>query len=733
MARHYLIRLMLALTLVFQSARFDLIQSAFDDMGVGGRATAMGDAFTAVADDANAAMYNPAGLVQLPDGEITTQYGQVLRGLDDGSSLGTTYLGWANPLRLGRSVIGAAYHNFKADNLFTERTIVVSYGQRLDIAPFGWNGIWSGGVNVKQLYHQYQPDRFTENALNDAGGASNKIDPLFESGYAKAAYAADAGLLYQFGQGYKYTTGLVFTNINRPDVSLKGDDDKVPFIGKLGIAYRPRWGSLSAEVRRAKRLASQSDSEFAFGGERNIVTSSIGALILRAGYGEGTRGFKAVTAGLGYVYSKFRLDYAFNFPIGNLADTNGSQRISFSFRMGGATPETSGKDYSKVNLLAAFVSDSLTTHIVLTRFSLDRRMTPNEKDQQWLLLMRKYPLDDPGLKNVKADLREVIRRRTEETLDWNQTKWEILRGLPEADKANAGQALELLIKGDAKSSLARIALLGDSTQKNNKIVMLSLFALSELSAQTYRDANIDACIDHVRRIVDILPSDEVVMRAYRQLLLERNKLEPATKTEDETLSVTEDMPEAPRELVAPNADETQVIERPASEKEVTSRNFATSLGYYLIRKSKGASTDELVVLLNQMKAVFGPEGMDMSVVDKELAALGKAEKVEKVVPVEAPKAAPEPKQPVKKAISAPVKKSTAPVKKATATPSPAAPKVEASNPELDRAWDYYKQAVDRDISDHEKIEILQSMLTRFGEKGAAKINKELQRIKKRLE
>ena len=38
----------------------------FDDIGCGPRATAMGQAFTAVADDASAAYYNPAGLTQIP-------------------------------------------------------------------------------------------------------------------------------------------------------------------------------------------------------------------------------------------------------------------------------------------------------------------------------------------------------------------------------------------------------------------------------------------------------------------------------------------------------------------------------------------------------------------------------------------------------------------------------------------------------------------------------------------
>src|SRR5688572_17207817 len=76
--------------------------SAFDDLGVGARAPGMADTFVGVAQGADALYYNPAGLVQMNEGEVSVQYGQSLRGTDDGSSLGTTYLGYATPLRQGQ-------------------------------------------------------------------------------------------------------------------------------------------------------------------------------------------------------------------------------------------------------------------------------------------------------------------------------------------------------------------------------------------------------------------------------------------------------------------------------------------------------------------------------------------------------------------------------------------------------------------------------------------------------
>jgi hypothetical protein len=53
--------------------------------------------------------------------------------------------------------------------------------------------------------------------------------------------------------------------------------------------------------------------------------------------------------------------------------------------------------------------------------------------------------------------------------------------------------------------------------------------------------------------------------------------------------------------------------------------------------------------------------------------------------------------------------------------------------EWERAWRYYQDAAERDISDHEKVEILNEILKQFGEQGAARVNKELERLRRRME
>ena len=54
----------------------------FLKIGAGARPTAMGDAYTAIADDVNAVYFNPAGLTQLPAAQITAMQTQWFEGLD---------------------------------------------------------------------------------------------------------------------------------------------------------------------------------------------------------------------------------------------------------------------------------------------------------------------------------------------------------------------------------------------------------------------------------------------------------------------------------------------------------------------------------------------------------------------------------------------------------------------------------------------------------------------------
>ena len=87
-------------------------RAAFLDLGAGARATGMGNAFVAVDDDAYAIYYNPAGLALLEQSELATSYTKNMIGLSDGSSMSTSFVGFAQPLKAGWGTLGAAWQQF---------------------------------------------------------------------------------------------------------------------------------------------------------------------------------------------------------------------------------------------------------------------------------------------------------------------------------------------------------------------------------------------------------------------------------------------------------------------------------------------------------------------------------------------------------------------------------------------------------------------------------------------
>src|ERR1017187_10395394 len=96
----------LAFLFLFLFARTDVLHAAFLDDGWGARPVGMGGAFTAIADDSNAPLYNPAGIVQVQWNELSAMYSQLFSGLTlysgnsatggDISHLGNSYLAYVS-------------------------------------------------------------------------------------------------------------------------------------------------------------------------------------------------------------------------------------------------------------------------------------------------------------------------------------------------------------------------------------------------------------------------------------------------------------------------------------------------------------------------------------------------------------------------------------------------------------------------------------------------------------
>ncbi|MCD4848975.1 MAG: PorV/PorQ family protein [Candidatus Aegiribacteria sp.] len=279
----------------------------------GARPNGMGEAFTALADDATASYWNPAGLafVDSTRQELTLQHSNWLPQLAD--DLYYEFLGYAKYLEGWGGIGGNITFMSMGEQLETtsegeELGTFYSYGVALtgsfgtEVAP----GV-SVGLGLKFIYdHLY---------YQDSGKGTS--------------FAADLGVLYHvpmddlgLGNIGRLNIAACLSNLG-PNVSYGGntENNPLPRTIRTGLAYIPfdsHLTRLRVTADYSKLLTSVDDG---FGTEFNENKWGTGAefwyydlLALRAGYIHDTEGISTIqgpTFGAGLQYSGFQLDMAF--------------------------------------------------------------------------------------------------------------------------------------------------------------------------------------------------------------------------------------------------------------------------------------------------------------------------------------------------------------------------------------------------------------------------------------
>ncbi|OPL19228.1 MAG: hypothetical protein AVO35_11660 [Candidatus Aegiribacteria sp. MLS_C] len=279
----------------------------------GARPNGMGEAFTAMADDATASYWNPAGLAfaDTTGQEITLQHSNWLPQLAD--DLYYEFLGYSNYIDGWGGVGGNITFMSMGEQLETtesgqELGEFYSYGIALtgsfgtEVAP----GV-SVGLGLKFIYdHLY---------YEDSGKGTS--------------FGADLGVLYQLpmeqlgiGNIGRINLGASLANLG-PNMSYGGstENNPLPRTLRVGMAYVPfdsHLTRLSCTADYSKILVNVDDG---IGEEFNENKWGAGAefwyydlLALRAGYIHDTEGISTIqgpTFGAGLQYSGFQLDMAF--------------------------------------------------------------------------------------------------------------------------------------------------------------------------------------------------------------------------------------------------------------------------------------------------------------------------------------------------------------------------------------------------------------------------------------
>lgn len=251
----------------------------FLKIGVGARAAAMGEAFTAVADDSTSLYWNPAGLARLEKGELSATYNMWFEGIGQGYvSVGFPLLGGtmgmgANYVTMGdleeRDEVGTSTGTFQAFDL----GVSVGFASRLGGLSLGL----SGGMVRSTIASDTQ-----------------------------TTFLGTVGGLLDIGESF--SLGVAAQNLG-----TKLGEDSLPLILKAGLALKLGFLNLAADIGKPQ----DNELYLCVGIERWIGN----VVALRAGYKTGQDIGPGWTAGLGFKMSRFGLDYAY-VPYGDLGITH---------------------------------------------------------------------------------------------------------------------------------------------------------------------------------------------------------------------------------------------------------------------------------------------------------------------------------------------------------------------------------------------------------------------------
>lgn len=266
---------------------------AFLKLGVGARAIGLGDAYTAVGGDASSIYWNPAGIVNVENVDVTLMHSEWFQ------DIRYEYVGGVQSF--GDYAVGLGIVGLYMDDL--ERRI----GPTAE--PIGHFGVFDFAFTGS--YARRLSDHL------DVGASVKYLHEKIDEDTAKGV-AVDLGGHYRVPGYDGLTAGVAVLNLG-PQMKFIEEKFDLPVMYKLGVAVDVPAESLNGRILFATDavIPAEGNTKLHFGVEYEFADM----LALRFGYRTGCDN-QSVSAGLGIEVRNFRLDYAVVPFYSELGDTH---------------------------------------------------------------------------------------------------------------------------------------------------------------------------------------------------------------------------------------------------------------------------------------------------------------------------------------------------------------------------------------------------------------------------
>ena len=279
------------------SAGADPFNFLFLDSGA--RGVGLGGAYTALAADANALHYNPAGLGKVADRQVTFMHNQYFQDITQ------EYLAYASPKGWGASF------NY------------LDFGGAPNTTISNPSGTGLGEVNLTDLAIGLGYGRELKPGV--WAGAGLKLIRESIAGESAQGLGLDLGAMISPAGMEGFTFGAALQNLGST-VKFQGDDENMPLNLRAGAAYSFSVKGLPA-LLALDMVKERGDDASALLGAEVIVANKFP---VRLGYNGRNDDGSGIAAGLGYIHNNFNFDYAFA-PFKDLGSTH---RFSVTYMWG---------------------------------------------------------------------------------------------------------------------------------------------------------------------------------------------------------------------------------------------------------------------------------------------------------------------------------------------------------------------------------------------------------------